>query len=97
MALLDPNYAYTYANSLWHYHVGLPEYKQGVGQYLVSDWVLHFQWYGRGPHIDLIDLYQHSRADGSFYLPASIFLARPDASAPTAPPRAVDPSSDGES
>lgn len=64
-----PNHKYTLENELWHYHVGLPMYS-GSGQWgRVSDWLLHFQWPGRGPHISLVDLYQHYRADRSFYLP----------------------------
>lgn len=64
-----PNYAYAQDNALWHYHLGLPKYS-GASQWgQVSDWLLHFQWPDCGPHIDLVDVYQHYRQDGSFYLP----------------------------
>lgn len=70
------NYAFAYANDLWHYHIGIPSYKQVHPTYKTSDWVLHFQWIGKGPRIDLVDLYQHYKVDGSFYLPPQTSLAQ---------------------
>lgn len=61
--------AFAKANDLWHYHIGLPGYTQVHSKFKTSDWVLHFQWINRGDHIDLVDLYSHYRADGTFYLP----------------------------
>lgn len=71
----DPAFQYTYSNCLWHYHVGLPEYKPSIsGQYLTSDWVLHFQWLNKGAHISLVDLYAHLNSDGKFWLPKPDYL-----------------------
>lgn len=74
----SPEYAYAYDNSLWHYHVGLPNYKQSIsGKYLTSDWVLHFQWIDKdrgGTHITLVDLYSHWTHDGKFWLPQPDYL-----------------------
>lgn len=70
----DPNFAYTRDNSLWHYHIGLPTYKQVHPTYKTSDWLLHFQWPDKGPKIELVDLYQHHKADGTFYLPSPDYL-----------------------
>lgn len=71
-------YAYTYENCLWHYHVGLPTYRPSVsGNYQTSDWVLHFQWLNRGGSdevISLVDLYQHLTCDGKFWLPKPEYL-----------------------
>ncbi|MCU8163973.1 hypothetical protein M2H13_22855 [Vibrio vulnificus] len=70
----EEDYNYTYNNHLWHYHIGLPDYKQKHGKYKTSDIVLHFQWEGRGNIINLIDLYNHYKLDGSFYLPPKNYL-----------------------
>jgi hypothetical protein len=78
LAQTDPDYQYTFDNCLWHYHVGLPTYKQSVsGRYMTSDWVLHFQWNAwqtQGTHISLVDLYQHLTYDGKFWLPKPEYL-----------------------
>lgn len=66
-----PNYQFARKFDLWHYHIGLPYYSGRQEWDRVSDWLLHFQWVGRGDHISLVDLYQHHRDDGSFYLPAA--------------------------
>jgi hypothetical protein len=74
----DPAFAYAYDNSLWHYHVGLPTFKQAFhGKYLTSDWVLHFQWKNwhlNAPEIALVDLYQHVDYKGKFWLPKPEYL-----------------------
>ncbi len=69
----DPNYAYTYGNDLWHYHIGIPKLVPSVsGKYFTSDWLLHFQWQNwraNGPHIRLVDLLPHNSSNGQFNLP----------------------------
>lgn len=70
----DPVFSYAKGNDLWHYHIGFPHYNQVHSKYQTSDWLLHFQWPGRGTHIDLVDLYQHYRSSGAFYLPPSTAL-----------------------
>jgi len=65
----DPVYDYAWKNDLWHYHIGIPEYKSVHGQYKTSDWVLHFQWVNGRRHIDLVDVCYHYKSDGTFYLP----------------------------
>ena len=75
--MTDPNFEYTHGNSLWHYHIGLPVYSQIHPAYKTSDWLLHFQWVDKGPRIELVDLYQHYKSDGAFYLPGPEYLAAP--------------------
>ena len=78
LATNHPDYAFTYTNCLWHYHVGLPNYTPTIhGKYQTSDWVLHFQWkdwWMQGTHIDLVHLYQHLTWDGKFWLPKPDYL-----------------------
>lgn len=74
---LDENdlaHAYAQANSLWHYHIGIPTYTVRHGKYKTSDMVLHFQWPGCGPHIDIVDVYYHYKSDGTFYVPPLGYL-----------------------
>ena len=68
--------ALTYAldNDLWHYHVGLPQYKVSPGGYQTSDWVLHFQWPKKGLEIRLVDLCYHYTSTGQFYMPTAKYL-----------------------
>ena len=69
------DFEFTKKHDLYHYHIGLPEYYQSEhSTYLVSEWVLHFQWINRGYHIDLVDLYSHRRADGSFHIPGTDYI-----------------------
>ncbi|MES2128475.1 MAG: hypothetical protein V4463_14505 [Pseudomonadota bacterium] len=68
-------YQFALANELWHYHVGIPTYKSVHPKFSTSDWVLHFQWKGKGNHVDLLDIYSHYRVDGTFYLPSLDYLA----------------------
>lgn len=74
----DPKYLekvmYARQNKLWHYHVGLPEYKQGNGNYKVSEWVLHFRW-DNDERITLLDLCEHNDSTGRFRLPPENYLA----------------------
>ncbi|WP_296504518.1 hypothetical protein [Rhodoferax sp.] len=71
----NPQYIFTKANELWHYHIGIPIYVQQPGvPYQTSDWVLHFQWRGKGNHIDIVDLYQHYTYSRAFYIPPASAL-----------------------
>jgi hypothetical protein len=70
----DPKYIYTRENHLWHYHVGIPEYKNVYDKYKTSDMVLHFQWFFKGDEINLVDMYYHYTNDGEFYLPPEAYL-----------------------
>ena len=71
----DPIYDYTYSNSLWHYHVGIPEYfKSKYNNYLTSDMILHFQWKNNINHIRILDITWHYKANGLFWLPKSNYL-----------------------
>lgn len=78
-----PNYGYAQNNFPWHYHIGLPHYKRSIYGDHTSDWVLHFQWVGRGSRIDLLELSTH-QVMGKFYLP-------PSSSLPSPPPAPNDP------
>ena len=70
-----PIYDFTYSNSLWHYHVGLPEYiKSKYNNYLTSDMILHFQWKNNSNHIRVLDITWHYKANGLFWLPTSEYL-----------------------
>ena len=70
----DPNYSYTTNNYLWHYHVGIPEYRQVHDKFQTSSYVLHFQWKNKGTHISLVDCYEHYLKNGTFYLPPEQYL-----------------------
>jgi mRNA-degrading endonuclease RelE of RelBE toxin-antitoxin system len=72
----DINYHYAKNNNLWHYHIGIPHYKQLHQKYKTSDVVLHFQWHNQGSTVYLVDIYDHYKVDGSFYLPPPEYLAR---------------------
>ncbi len=72
----DPKYTFTKDNHMWHYHIGLPEYKQKHGKYKTSTVVLHFQWPDKGTEISLVDLYDHYTSEGVFYLPPEHYLDR---------------------
>ena len=70
-----PIYDFTYSNSLWHYHVGLPEYiKSKYNNYLTSDMILHFQWKNNSNHIRVLDITWHYKRNGEFWLPNSDYL-----------------------
>lgn len=69
-------YYFAISNDLWHYHIGIPTYTQRHGRYKTSDMVLHFQWQNKGPHISLVDMYDHYTSDGRFYLPSGAYLVR---------------------
>lgn len=71
----NPIYDFTYSNSLWHYHVGLPDYiKSKYNNYLTSDMVLHFQWKNNSNHIRVLDITWHYKRNGEFWLPNSDYL-----------------------
>ena len=71
----DPIYDFTYSNSLWHYHVGLPEYiKSKYNNYLTSDMILHFQWKKSSTHIRILDITDHYKSNGEFWLPNRNYL-----------------------
>ncbi len=59
----DSNFTYAQQNNLWHYHVGHEAYQQGLGDYLTSNWVVHFIWDKRNPNscfkIKLVDYTPH--------------------------------------
>lgn len=68
---IDPIYDFTYSNSLWHYHVGLPNYKKSkYNNYLTSDMILHFQWKNKSTHIRVLDITWHYKKNGDFWLPS---------------------------
>ena len=71
----DPIYDFTYSNNLWHYHVGLPEYtKSKYNNDLTSDMVLHFQWKKSSTHIRILDITDHYKSNGEFWLPNRNYL-----------------------
>jgi hypothetical protein len=70
----DPNYTYTKNNNLWHYHIGIPDYKEIHSKYKTSDMVLHFQWEQGSNKINLVDIYFHYKSNGTFYLPPEDYL-----------------------
>ena len=87
LAATDPAFVFASANDLWHYHIGIPVYVTVPGRpYQTSDWVLHFQWPGKGSHIDVVDLYQHYTVSRAFYLPPAQSLAIPDPNSPAPTP-----------
>jgi len=72
---INPIYDFTYSNSLWHYHVGLPDYiKSKYNNYLTSDMILHFQWKSNANHIRVLDITWHYKHNGEFWLPNSDYL-----------------------
>lgn len=71
-----PNYAHAKSNHLWHYHLGLPCFKQSPGGFLTSDWLLHFQYSYGSNHIHLADTYMHKTSDNKFYLPSDAYLTK---------------------
>lgn len=61
----DPEYyekvRFAREHYLWHYHVGIPDYKPSrYGDYMTSDWVVHFQRFPRDQVIRLVDYGFHS-------------------------------------
>ncbi|EMO6184485.1 hypothetical protein [Proteus mirabilis] len=70
----DDKFVYAYENQLWHYHIGIPEFKSSNPKYKTSDWVLHFQWDKEASQIFLVDMYKHYTQDGVFYLPEPKYL-----------------------
>lgn len=75
----DPVYVYTNQNNLWHYHIGIPNYRSVHGKYKTSDVVLHFEWpdwKSQGDTIHLVDTYDHHLANGEFYIPPPGYLTK---------------------
>ncbi|MEX6157883.1 hypothetical protein [Providencia manganoxydans] len=70
----DARYVYARENQLWHYHIGIPEFRSEHSKYKTSDWVLHFQWDRDSNSIFLVDMYKHYTRDGKFYLPDEKYL-----------------------
>ena len=68
-------YDFTYSNSLWYYHIGLPDYiKSKYNNYLTSDMILHFQWKNNSNHIRILDITWHYKYSGEFWLPNLEYL-----------------------
>lgn len=68
--LSDSNYHYTKNNHLWHFHVGIPNYKYSkYNDYLTSDYILHFQKFNNND-IHIVDYSAHYVLN-VFYLPPS--------------------------
>lgn len=80
------NYAYAQLHSLWHYHCGIPHYSGGKAWGNTSKYLIHFHWVGQGTHIDLVDLYEHYRHGGDFYIPTLERLVAAPETAPASPP-----------
>lgn len=78
--LHSDNYEYAKTHNLWHYHLGIPYYQEGRGEFLTSDWLLHFQWNQHHPtdkyNIYLADCSSHYRSNGIFYLPSQPYLVK---------------------
>lgn len=68
------DYNYAQEHSLWHYHVGIPEYESNHPKYQTSEYLLHFQWPDRGNHITIVDLYSHYTSSDEFYFPPTSYL-----------------------
>jgi hypothetical protein len=75
LAPTEPRYHYAFSNNLWHYHVGIPDYRPSKhgNNYLTSDYVVHFQVNSKN-HITLVDILFHYHADGRFHLPSEKYL-----------------------
>lgn len=73
----DPHYAYAQKNNLWHYHIGHETYVKGLGDYLTSNWIVHFIWDKRNPNlsykIKLVDYTPHKVLD-NFPMPKPFML-----------------------
>lgn len=68
------SFKFAYENSLWHYHIGVPQYVSVHPKYKTSDYVLHFQWLQGSSHIDLVDVSAHYKSTGAFYMPSNEYL-----------------------
>lgn len=70
-----PSFAFTRNNSLWHYHIGIPDYRQSpYFNYHTSDYILHFMLLCNRTKIVLIDTTAHYRPDRTFWLPNPEYL-----------------------
>lgn len=63
----EPHYSYAQQYNLWHYHIGHENYEQGEGDYLKSNWMVHFIWDKRNRNscftIKLVDYTPHKVLD----------------------------------
>lgn len=72
----DKQYYHARSNHLWHYHIGLPEYKQrGQAPYMTSRDLLHFSWPHKKNEIVLVCLAPHY-VDGKFFMPGIDHLVK---------------------
>lgn len=70
-----PNYQHAIRHDLWHYHIGLPEYKATGLYFSTSEWVLHFMWPNKGREITVVDVAAHKFDKRKpFYLPSENYL-----------------------
>ena len=70
-----PHYNFAKKYNLWHYHIGIPDYqKSQYGDYLTSDYIVHFMLQDNRMKIVLIDTTAHYRSDGSFWFPRAKYL-----------------------
>ncbi|POP53100.1 hypothetical protein [Zhongshania marina] len=67
------NFEFARKHDLWHYHVGIPDYKARHDKYQTSDWLLHFVRQS-SQRIILVDLYSHYTSAGEFYFPPESYL-----------------------
>lgn len=72
----SPVYEFTKGNDLWHYHVGIPYYKQSDyhDQYKTSDYILHFMLLDNRKEIVVIDITPHYDSYRDFWLPRPNYL-----------------------
>ncbi len=75
LSTIDPVYSYARENNLWHYHIGIPNYKKSdYGDFFTSDWVLHFQLKNNGKEALIVDVCYHYKSTGEFHLPTEEYL-----------------------
>lgn len=71
---LHPNYDYAFRNKLWHYHLGLPQYRLSrYGTYHTSDIILHFSKISNH-QIKILTITDHYKVTGEFWLPSEGYL-----------------------
>jgi hypothetical protein len=88
------DFTYAQQNSLWHYHLGYPTWRdKGPGVPKTSEWVLHLQYIDGGTHMTVLDLYEHYLRNGQFYLPRGPHMVIPPGptSSPSPPPSSSAP------
>ncbi len=60
--------SYAQQHNLWHYHIGIPEYKISESGDFVSEYILHYQLIGK--RVKIVDFSAHP----PFRLPSSSYL-----------------------